>query len=250
VLLGADNFIYLVQRSGIRMLLRGTGFVSNAFVQDEKGVVWIGSQNRIFNYQNGELSISRGLQASGPDNALVEDRGHNLWLGTTIAGLYRLQGGQITSCNSPDGLTDNQVLSFYEDREGSLWVGTASGLDRFRNTNITTFTTKEGLPSNNTTSVLETQDGSIFVFCGSAGLARIKNGVVTRIGMKEGLPSAYGYAMFEGQEGSLWIGSRVGLSRYKNGKVTSYVEKGLFPNIFVSTINEDDESLLVTTSSP
>src|SRR5208283_3765746 len=32
--------------------------------------------------------------------------------------------------------------------------------------------------------------------------------------------------------------------------VTSYVEKGLFPNIFVSTINEDDESLLVTTSSP
>jgi len=291
VLLGADNFIYLVQRSGIRMLLRGTGFVSNAFVQDEKGVVWIGSQNRIFNYQNGELSISRGLQASGPDNALVEDRGHNLWLGTetglyrmsrdghgmeavarqaihsevrsmledhdgnlwvgtTISGLYRLQGGQITSFNSPDGLTDNQVLSFYEDREGSLWVGTASGLDRFRNTNITTFTTKEGLPSNNTTSVLETQDGSIFVFCGSAGLARIKNGVVTRIGMKEGLPSAYGYAMFEGQEGSLWIGSRVGLSRYKNGKVTSYVEKGLFPNIFVSTINEDDESLLVTTSSP
>jgi len=292
VLLGADNFIYLIQRSGIRMLLRGTGFVNNTFVQDERGVVWIGGQTKIFNYQNGELSISRGLQASGPDNALVEDGLHNLWLGTesglyrihgknghvmeavahqaihgevrsmledhdgnlwvgtTTSGLYRLQGGKIAAFNLPDGLTDNQVLSLYEDREGSLWVGTANGLDRFRNTTITTFTTKEGLPSNNTTSVIETQDGSVFVFCGSDGLARFKNGVVTRIGMKDGLPSSYGYAMFEGKDGSLWIGSRAGLSRYKDGKFTVYGAKGLFPKVFLSAINEDEEGLIVSTSAP
>jgi PAS domain S-box-containing protein len=291
VLLGADNFIYLIQGSGIRMLLRGTGFVNNTFVQDERGVVWIGGQTKIFNYQNGELSISRSLQVSGADNALVEDRGHNLWLGaetglyridrnghamagvahraihgevrsmledhdgnlwvgTTTSGLYRLQGGKIASFDLPDGLTDNQVLSLYEDREGSLWVGTANGLDRFRNTTITTFTTKEGLPSNNTTSVIETQDGSVFVFCGTDGLARFKNGVVTRIGMKEGLPSSYGYAMFEGKDGSLWIGSRVGLSRYKDGKFTVYATKGLFPKVFLSAITEDEEGLIVSTSAP
>src|SRR5208283_457711 len=291
VLLGADDFIYRVQASGIRMVLRGTGFVNNTFVQDEKGIVWIGGKNSIFNYQNGELSTWQELHASGPDEALIEDRGRNLWMGTetglyrinrdghvmeavarqaihgevrsiledhdgslwvgtTASGVYRLQGGQIASFNSSGGLTDNQVLSLYEGREGSLWVGTANGLDRFRNTTITTFTTKEGLPSNNTTSVIETQDGSVFVFCGTDGLARIKNGVVTRLGKKEGLPSSYGYAIFEGKDGSLWIGSRVGLSRYKDGKFTDYGRKGLFPKVFVSAINEDEQSLIVTTSAP
>ncbi len=291
VLLGADDFIYLIQPGGLRMLLRGTGFVNNAFVRDEKGVVWIGGQSKIFNYKNGELSVSRGLQASGPDNALTEDHWHNLWLGTetglyrinpdrhgmeamarqaihgevnslledhdgnlwvgtTASGLYRLKGGQIASFDSSDGLTDNQVLSLYEDREGSLWVGTANGLDRLRNTSITTFTTKEGLPSNNIKSVIETRDGSVFVYCGSEGLARIKNGGVTRIGKKDGLPSAYGYAMFEDKDGSLWIGGRLGLSRYKDGKLTFYGGTGRFPKVFLSAINEDGESLIVTTSAP
>lgn len=37
---------------------------------------------------------------------------------------------------SSDGLSSNQVHTLFEDREGSIWVGTSLGLDRFRPANV------------------------------------------------------------------------------------------------------------------
>ncbi len=89
--------------------------------------------------------------------------------------------GHTSYFNAGDGLTDNKVLSLYEDREGSLWVGTSLGLDRFRDTRATTFTVKDGLASDDSRSLIESRDGSVFAFTNPGGLVRFNKGVPTSL---------------------------------------------------------------------
>jgi signal transduction histidine kinase/CheY-like chemotaxis protein len=125
--------------------------------------------------------------------------------------------------------------------------GTASGLDRFRNTKFTTLTMKEGLPSNDARAAFETRDGNLYVFCSPGGPTLIKNGEATEVTKNKAL-SFQGDGVFESKDGSLWLGTAGGLTRFKDGKFTIHDPDGRFSTHFISSISEDDESLIVTTS--
>jgi signal transduction histidine kinase/DNA-binding response OmpR family regulator/ligand-binding sensor domain-containing protein len=288
VFVGADDFIYVLENGAPRMLRRGTGWIygfledargtvwiggstalyawsqgrlatfdrfhdtlrTTALLEDGAQRAWLGTLSGLYRMDllgHGAAPVARDRIRSGV-NALLKDREGNLWMASNAAGLYRMTGGQVSSFSSPDGLSDGRVLSLYEDREGSLWVGTVSGLDRFRDTRFTTFTVKEKLPSNLTATATETRDGSLYVFCTGGGLARIRNNVVTPFTLSQGLPSVYGNGLFESRDGSLWMGTTGGLTRYKDGKFTQYTAHGRLSNCYISAINEDDEGLIVTTS--
>jgi ligand-binding sensor domain-containing protein len=55
------------------------------------------------------------------------DRVGALWLATVNDGLYRFYNGQVDHFGSRDGLSSDTVGSFFEDREGNLWVTTQDG---------------------------------------------------------------------------------------------------------------------------
>src|ERR1017187_504108 len=258
VFVGSDDFIYLIENGGAKMLRRGTGWIYS-FLENADGAVWIGGSDGVTTWQrgrvgrldvgfgnngvtallpdtgdrvwggalNGLYEMDRGALAArlvvpgfrGVVNAIVKDRAGSLWVATDATGVMRLTGGQVSSFQSRDGLSDSRVLSLFEDREGSLWVGTASGLDRFRDTKLTTYTVAEKLPSNQAENVIETRDGSVYVTCRAGGLARFFHGEVTPITAKQGLPNEYANALFESRDGSLWMSAN-GLTRYRDGKFT------------------------------
>ena len=286
VFIGSDDFVYLIENSGPKMLCRATGWIYS-FLEKADGTVWIGGSTGVTTWHQGQLGtwgegldfhgvsvvlpdtaervwvgafdgiyeVELGSRAtrsmvrdySGVVNDVIKDRAGSLWVATDAAGVMRLAAGQASSFQSRDGLSDSRVLSLLEDREGSLWVGTASGLDRFRDTKLTTYTVGEGLLSNQTEDVIQTRDGSVYVTCRTGGIARFFHGAVTAITPKQGLPNAFANALFESRDGSLWMGAS-GLTRYKNGKFTTYLGDGRFSKHYISAIGEDDESLLVGTS--
>jgi signal transduction histidine kinase/DNA-binding response OmpR family regulator/ligand-binding sensor domain-containing protein len=287
VFIGADNFIYLVQSSGIKTLQSDAPFIG-AFSEDDDGVIWIAGASALYSYRNGAvtrvwdmgqrgsasaliqdqdhtlwLGTRNGVYKLSPDrktmrrdaektpsediNAILQDDSQSMWMGTTSHGLFRMAAGKGSFFNNIDGLTDNRVLAIYQDQEGSMWVGTASGLDRFRNTQLTTWTTREGLASNDTASAIEGLDGSLYIFCQPAGITRMRDGQVTVLSKKGGLPGYYGEALYIGKDGSLWVGTVGGLTRYKDGKLTLY-NGGQLPHFFISSISEDDEGLILGTS--
>ena len=78
-----------------------------------------------------------------------------------------LPGARATaSCGStsPNLRPGAYVWDLFEDRDGSLWVGTSSGLHRFREQQFTMFGTPEGFPSDQPTAVFEDRRAR----CGSA----------------------------------------------------------------------------------
>ena len=292
VLLGSDDQIYDYRNQAIKRLKNATGWIfgfaqdhsGTVWIGGTKGIylyrdgslsdfpwslknhtattlsedrnhnLWVGTLDGLYRIDAARTAPVRVApdQIKDEVNATLLDRDGNMWIASSASGLMRLKDNRVSSFRTEDGLTDNSVLSLYEDREGSIWVGTASGLEQFRDTTVTTYTVKEGLPSNQTAMALEAQDGSLWVFCPAGGLARIKDGKVTAFTAKDGLPTpygaVYGNGLFESRDGSLWTGAAGGLSRFKDGKFTVYPGQGRFVKPFISAINEDDEGLIVTTS--
>src|SRR5271166_5645240 len=58
--------------------------------------------------------------------------GGGLWIGTPARGLMHSYEGRTSLFTHKDGLSGDQVKALFEDREGTIWVGTNAGLDRFR----------------------------------------------------------------------------------------------------------------------
>ena len=221
-----------------------------AITEDHHHTIWAGTNDGLYQVQGqaGSPRVIAGPRVPGRVTALLDDHHQNLWVGTRDTGLMRIAGGGGTSAfDGLGGLTDNHVLSLFEDREGSLWIGTAGGLDRLRDAKLTTFGMAEGLPSNTIKSVYATRDGKVYAVADSQGLSSIENDQVTRYPHPERLLNL-GDGLLESRDGSLWMGTMYGLARMKDGNVTTYSGDGRFAHKFISAIGEDEESLLVATS--
>jgi ligand-binding sensor domain-containing protein len=109
------------------------GGITNALVlsmaEDPLGQIWVGTQ---FGLRCYDASLRR--QPIPPQQskiaALLVDRWGVLWLATCGNGLWRFKDGKYSSMGRLDGLADDDVTALFEDREGSLWVGTRNGLSR------------------------------------------------------------------------------------------------------------------------
>src|SRR6202021_3697902 len=88
-------------------------------------------------------------------------------------GGFPLEGNRLESFFPGSGLAANRILSLYEDREGSLWIGTDSGgLNLLRDQKFTTYTTSDGLSGNLVRCVFERPQGELWIGTDGAGLNR------------------------------------------------------------------------------
>jgi signal transduction histidine kinase/ligand-binding sensor domain-containing protein len=189
------------------------------------GTLWVALEragpNLGVRYYDGEKWTS--YVAQGFDGARINaqslflDRDNSLWVGTDSEGLYRIHEGKTDHFGSDDGLSGDSVVSFYQDREGNLWVTTDGGVDVFRNTPMVSFSTREGLSSPTIRSVLGTRDGSILL--GTEGsLDVFRQNEFSSIKRGQGLPGDQVSAMFEDHASRLWLGVDEKLVIYEQGK--------------------------------
>ncbi|MCL6217001.1 hybrid sensor histidine kinase/response regulator transcription factor [Zunongwangia pacifica] len=105
--------------------------ISSSLLQRDS-ILWVGTFNKGLNkidlksgkvvkkYQAGNSFLNSSII-----NCLYQDDHENLWIGTR-AGISVITnaGKKITLTGS---LSDNDVLSFQEDKKGNIWVGTRNG---------------------------------------------------------------------------------------------------------------------------
>ncbi len=220
VLLGSDDFIYLLRPKEIHLLESRSGW-STAFVRDSTGKIWVGGEHGLYVYGGGKLTpVELGLKDL-QISALLEDRRHQIWLGTN-QGLYKL-GRDGLSLEAPVfGSTLGKVNALLEDRNGNLWVGTdASGVSRVsaEGGNLSFYAAEDGLNDGKVLSLLEDREGSIWV--GTAnGLDRFRDTKFTPVSTREYLPSNQTQAILGARDGSSYIYCvNGGLAHVQNGKV-------------------------------
>ena len=153
---------------------------------------------------------------------LVRDRNGGLWIGTNAHGLVYSYEGKSSLFTHSDGLSTDQVITLFEDREGTIWVATPDGLDQFRESPVGSLSVKDGLSNATATSVLAARDGSVWI--GTAdGLNRWKNGQMTvyRRRSDPGLPDDQIESMFEDERGRMWVSGFHGVAVFERERFTA-----------------------------
>jgi PAS domain S-box-containing protein len=172
-------------------------------------------------------------------SSLRLDRHNALWIATYETGIYRVHDGNVDHFASTDGLSSDTVESFFEDREGNLWVTTAGGIDCFRNIPVVSFSVHEGLGAGDAVgSIFAAGDGTVWI--GNHGqLDFVRGNVVSSIGPKNGLSGDRITSLFEDHAGRLWVGQDNGLHVYEHGRFTPVQRPDGGPVGIVLAMTED-----------
>ena len=175
------------------------------------------------------ISLNEGLSQSIV-NTILKSKDGFLWVGTE-SGLNKYDGYEFTIYKQNpfdrNSISNNQILSLYEDRSGALWIGTASGglnrLDR----ETETFTHIRHIPEDSTSLgndfvgfISGDNEGNLWVITTAGGIDRLitETGRFRRYRYDPHNPNSLCHngirAFFEDNNGTIWIGTLSGLNRY------------------------------------
>ena len=191
----------------------------------------------LFQIVNG---LPRRALFPGVDTAQITslfiDRDRSLWMGTLSNGVYRVSGERVDHFRSEDGLSSNTVHSFFEDREGNVWLTTSKGLDCFRDSPVVTFSTSEGLTAGPVGSVLASDDGTVWIGR-MESLDAIRGDTVTSMR----IPGRGVTSLWRDHAGRLWVGLENGLTVYEGGQFRTINRLDGSPLGYPRAITEDRE---------
>ncbi len=174
-----------------------------------------------------------------------------LWLGSWRNSFvkYELNTGNFKQYNfdsknkfSPN----NEIISIFEDREGIVWVATASSLLRFDPTTekIEKYDQKDGLPSNQINSIIEDLQGNLWINT-SGGLSKLNKNApkdkwnFVNFDTRDGLPGfSNSKASWISKDGEIFLGSNDGIISFYPGKINE-----VKPDIVIDDIKIEDVSL-------
>jgi ligand-binding sensor domain-containing protein len=162
-----------------------------------------------------------------------------------------MRGEQFDTLGDREGLSNGFVQALYEDREGSLWIGSNDGLSRLRATHFTSLTVRDGLSADAVVSLLAARDGTVWIGTEGGGLNHLDGGRITTYTTATGLPSDYSGALFEAADGSVWASGDGVVTHLRDGRIRVYAAADGVPRGFVSTIGEDrDGRVLIGGEGP
>ncbi|MBX7044943.1 MAG: hypothetical protein K1X86_03820 [Ignavibacteria bacterium] len=224
----------------------------NSICRDEKGNLYIGTENSLIKISS--FGIEKKLIENTFVVKIITD-GNSIIAGTSN-GIYFINTASddtIAYRNIPgdkNSLSENMVLSLYNDSENNVWAGTYTGLNKFNRDNKTfSHYTKElndtaSLSNNYVYSILQKDKDNLYI--GTAGGLNILNLKSDKVyAAKENSISAsvINSMVLIGEK--LWMGTNRGLLQLdlKNSHAknyTDYFESGVFnPGALLKTNSGD-----------
>ena len=100
--------------------------------------------------------------------SILEDSKGNYWFGSWEEGVCRFDGKSLTYFTVKDGLSDNQIRSIHEDRNGVVWFDCGVGISGFDGEKIITptnrnYTAEEGLTSKQIMGIYTDRHGDLWL---------------------------------------------------------------------------------------
>ena len=156
--------------------------------------------------------------------------------------LTRFENGRSSRFVLPGKAQETVRDPFYEDRRGTLWIGTrTAGLLKLVDDRLTTLPEKSGLPVGVVSPRMEDRDGNLWATSDGGAVIVSPTGAVSRLTKADGLSDDIIAAICEDREGGIWLGTLYrGLNRASRSAAAFYTTgDGLAANI-VHPIFEDE----------
>ncbi len=185
------------------------------------GGIWLATNEGVNQFQDGTfktISEASGELKFNDINQILEDREGGLWMGMigTGRGIQYLKDGHLTHYyhveNDPTSLSSDFIESIFENEQGNIWIGTRDGLNLFK-------------------------DGQFIRYKANTDEHTIPSNQI------RGISGSHG--------GGLWIATYGGgLSLFKNGRFTNFLDPETMPYKFLWNVVEskDHKSVWITTS--
>ena len=221
----------------------------HSIVQTRDGYLWLGTQTGLVKFDGVRFTSVDEMDGVPSANLwvthLIEDDHNALWIGTTQAGLIKLQRGTATRYSQREGLPPGAIQCLFKDRQGHVWACTPAGLAELTPDKVRMFGTADGLSSPDVSAACETPNGTLTVGTGSNSQLATWNG--TRF-VSRALPlpeAATVQSMLCAADGTVWIGTSSGLIRARDGRDDRLtLANGLADNSILTLTETHDGSVL------
>ncbi|MCF6269463.1 MAG: histidine kinase [Melioribacteraceae bacterium] len=224
-------------------LLKG---ISNYFINDIKedkdGNIWIATfNNGLFIFTGNELlkfGSKNGLSSESITSIKMDD--DKIWVGTLNGGLNLIRKGQLQAISTNQGLTSGYANSFYQEKDGSVLIGTNKGLFKLNNTSKTDKVEKlKILRDKHIYAIGRDKKENLIVGTRQYGLYIFKNGEVKNYTSEIGLGSNFVRAIYVNDDNSILVGTnRGGIAIIENNKIRELHTFGGVSNERISFIHK------------
>jgi ligand-binding sensor domain-containing protein/signal transduction histidine kinase len=179
-------------------------------------------ESGVIHYHAGKFATLADASplARSPVISVAQTMNGDVWMGTRDAGLFRLEGRQVSAIAS--GLPDTKINVLLPDGDRSLWVGTDHGVVRWNGSELTAKGIPPSLNQFQTLALAKDRDANLWVGTDSQGLLRLNSQGVASFGPNNGGTVEAITAIFEDREGNLWVGSAGGIERIRDSAFVTY----------------------------
>lgn len=216
--------------------------------EDREGNIWAGTfYNGVDEIWRGKFvtySTTEGL--AGPlVRAIAEAADGSVWIGTE-SGLTHWKAGKVATYMTKNGLPHDEIRSVFLDKGGVVWAGTRNGLSRFDGRSFRNYHISDGLSNEYARVVTSDFDGNLWIGYAAQGIDRLQNGKFVNMD-KEGIPRVSIRVISQGKNRTMWIGTDIGLIRWRDKKATIYSkEAGIAHDVF-EVYEDNDQTVWIGT---
>lgn len=136
-------------------------------------------------------------------------------MGTIGGGVTMFDGFRFITYTTDNGLTDNNVRTIMQEKNGDIWIGTDFGITIYDGSRFRTLTKNNGLKGTSIIKLLQSENGTVWAGTSDGGLSAIIPGdslKVTNFSTDQGLGSDFIYDIYEAPDRKLWLGMVGGLN--------------------------------------
>ncbi len=189
---------------------------------DHDGNVWVATASMLYRVRpNGALE-KIDAQQFVPDSwisTILEDREHNLWLGSTTESLFRLHNGWLKHYGIKDGLLDRFTWSVARDGQGHVAIGANSGVSLHDEHGMHLLIAGKDLPNPAAYELFYDSQDRLWIGTRS-GIAIYADGKLDTPPALAALAPYQINAIVQTGTDDFWIGSQGGLYRYHAGALS------------------------------
>ena len=205
-------------------------------IQTPDGFMYFGSYEALVRFDGYEFETINKYSNKNYSfisaRSIFQDSQGNIWVGSNDEGVQKIGKDTTSSYSTDNGLPNNSIRAFAEDKSHNIWIGTASGIVYITPGNMIVTPKINGEHEQDFVLVSQlykdTADKIWMVTSANRGLYYYSDGAFQRFTQLDDLGDFTVSCIQQDPTGDFWIGlSEKGIIKFSNGKIT-HIESGTF----------------------